>query len=319
MKLFLKGVLFFLLPALLLVYPLDIFLSKQLQKSRFHASGEYSTWNDLYNGAINVEVAIYGSSRAWVQIDPMILERQLNKSAYNFGIDGHNFWLQYLRHKSFLKHNPKPQTIIISVDIFTLQKRPNLFNANQFLPYMLHNEEIEYYTSSYEGFSSHDYNIPLIRYLGKFDAIRDALKAFIHRPSPRSGRQKGYKPVKKEWNKDFERAKRQMAYYEVHQDSTSIKLFEEFLVECAADNIEVVMVYAPEYIEGQEFVKGREEVIRLYESFSEKYAVKFLNYSDDELCFDKKYFFNATHLNKRGAELFTQKLADDINANLSRL
>ncbi len=304
---------------LLLVYPMDWFISSQLQKSRSHASGEFTTWNDLYAGNINADLAIYGSSRAWVQIDPAILEKELNKLAYNFGIDGHNFWLQYFRHKLFLKNNPKPRCIVISVDIFTLQKRPNLFNANQFLPYMLLDDEVYDYTKSYEGFRSSDYHIPLIRYLGRFDAIRDALKAFMKTPNPKTGRQKGYKPEDVEWNNDFERVKRQMDFYEVEQDTTSIELYDKFLQECKDDNIEVIMIYAPEYIEGQDFVRGRDKVIKMFRDFSKKYAIRFIDYSDHELCFDKKYFYNATHLNKRGAQIFSKQLAKDLKAQISEL
>ncbi|MBE2208298.1 MAG: hypothetical protein IAE84_11975, partial [Saprospiraceae bacterium] len=73
------------------------------------APGEFEVWNDIYNSNVNCDIAIYGSSRAWVHIDPKILSHILQLNVYNFGIDGHNFWLQYLRHIEFLKYNPKPK------------------------------------------------------------------------------------------------------------------------------------------------------------------------------------------------------------------
>lgn len=110
MKKFVRRLLYFFVPPILVLLPIDIYLSKGLKNTSL-AAAEYEVWNDLFYNNISPEVAIYGSSRAWVHIDPMIIEDSLGLSAYNFGIDGHNFWLQYYRHKNLLK-NTTPKTII---------------------------------------------------------------------------------------------------------------------------------------------------------------------------------------------------------------
>ena len=93
-------------------------------------------------------MAIYGSSRAWLHIDPEIIEDSLDLTSYNFGIDGHNFRLQYLRHLEYLRKNNKPHIILHSIDIFTLQYEHDLFHMEQFLPFMLWNNNIRKYTSN---------------------------------------------------------------------------------------------------------------------------------------------------------------------------
>ena len=148
----------------------DYFISNNHKKNHKYP-GEIEVWNDIYAGNINSEIAIYGSSRAWVHIDPSILEDSLNLKAYNFGIDGHNFWLQYLRHKEYLKYNNAPKIILLSVDVFSLQKRKDLYELNQFLPFMLWNKNIIKFTSSYNGFTYKDYYFPLLRYKGKIRKI----------------------------------------------------------------------------------------------------------------------------------------------------
>ncbi|MDD5185877.1 MAG: hypothetical protein PHS84_11510, partial [Paludibacter sp.] len=40
--------------------------------------------------------------------------------------------------------------------------------------------------------------------------------------------------------------------------------------------------------------------------------VEFLDYSLDPVFNDKNYFYNASHLNKKGAEMFTLKLANKL-------
>ena len=49
-----------------------------------------------------------------------------------------------------------------------------------------------------------------------------------------------------------------------------------------------------------------------YQSFADKYDFPVLNYTYDSLSYDTDYFYNATHLNKKGAEIFTSQLAMDL-------
>lgn len=312
MKLFLYKVAVFLLPAVLLLYPLDMLISHSLLRSGSFAEGEYLVWNDIKQGSVNAQLLIYGSSRAWVQFSAAILQDSLGLSAYNMGIDGHNFGLQYFRHTEFLRGNPKPEIIIQEVDIFSLQKRPDLYNYAQFLPYMLWNKEIRRNTSSYAGFSSWDFYAPLIRYCVEYEAFAESIKQLCCAKSSPPSRHLGYRGINLAWSNDLALARSKMDSYEVVPDTATCVLFDTFLAECRENGIRVVLVYPPEYIEGQQFVKNRAEVIDRYRHIARRHELLFLDYSDDSLCFDKQYFYNALHLNKRGSELFTATLAHDL-------
>jgi hypothetical protein len=311
MSRFLLRISFFIVPIMLVMFPLDYFISKYLAKSTDFAYGEMNVWNDIYTSNVNSDLVIYGASRAWVFISPKIIEDSLNISSYNLGIDGQNFWLQYLRHKELLKYNNKPKQIIVSVDWATLHKNSDLYNYEQFLPYLLWNKDIKEYTDSYNGFSTFDYYIPLIRYCGEISSIKAAFKSFINYNTDTS-RIKGYKGVDRDWNNDLDKAKSEIEPFNVTLDSASVQLFEQFIMECQKDNIKLMLVYAPEHIEGQEFVINREEIIAKYQYFADKYNLQFLDYSNDEMCTQKQYFYNSQHINKRGAELFTNKLLQYI-------
>ena len=280
---------------------MDLLLSKFLAT---HANGDTQVWNDVYSGKINVEIAIYGSSRAYRHINPQILHDRLDKTAYNFGISGHNFWLQYLRNLVFQNNNPPPDVIIHSVDINTLQKRPDLYDEGQFLPFMLWNKEIYDYTHQYEGFSKFDYSVPMLRYAKRGNVI--LLSLFDER------RNQGYLAQNRKWNHDMENARAQQDFYEILYDQPTLELYDRFLSECREKNIQVIMVYTPEYIEGQEFVKNRDELIARFRAIAEKHALIFLDYSSDPMSFDKQYFYNALHMNQDGAEIFTKQLAEDL-------
>ena len=312
MKKFIKHFLLFSLPLLVLSYFLDVFISMNLKKSNSFAQKEFSTWNAIIDGKVNSDILIYGSSRAWVHFNSTMMSDSLQIPTYNLGIDGHNFWLQYLRHKMVLERNTKPKVILVSVDMFSLQKRKDLYNSEQFLPYMLWNRDIKNATSSYEGFVSADYLIPLIRYYGKKKEIETAIRFYSGHLSNPICRVRGYQGRNESWNTDFDKAKLTMKKYEAKLDPETIILFEKFIAECKKQNIKLIFVYAPEYIEGQIFTKNRGEVLSLYTNYSQKYNIPFYDYSNDAISYQKKYFYNTVHMNKTGAELFTAKLIDTL-------
>ena len=319
MKKFTKKIIYFILPILISATVLDKGISYLLSQAK-EEPGNFEVWSDVYkeNSNANSDIAIHGSSRSWVHINPKIISDSLHLTSYNFGMDGHNLWLQYLRHLELLKNHKKPKIIIFSVDAFTLQKRPDLYQSNQYLPYMLWNENIIKYTSSYVGYTATDYYIPLMRYAGQTEAVKSALKVLINRGQQTNYRTNGYRGIDEQWSSDFDKAKENLKYYEIKVDPNSAKLFENFIKQCKVKNIELIFVYTPEYIEGQKFVKNRKNIIDIYQNLSEKYRVPFYNYSNDSICLDKSYFYNASHLNKKGSELFSKKFAHDLKSRAEK-
>ena len=290
---------------------MDILISNGLKKGN-SAWGEYNTWNDIYAGDVNAQLLVYGSSRAWRHIDPEIIENKTGIPSYNLGIDGHNFWLQHLRHKTFLKFNTKPEYIILSVDIWSLKKSEELYNAEQFLPYMLLDNDIVDYTESYKGFSKLDYYVPLMRFIGNKNAVVESVENLFSLRMPKPKRKKGYRGWDGVWNTDFDKVKQKMKFFEAIPDPKLINLLNDFLSECKEKNIQVILVYTPEYIEGQNFTKNRKEIISLFDSIGNKNNIPFLDYSDNIMCSKKEFFYNASHLNKSGAEVFTSLLINDL-------
>ncbi|WP_323788703.1 hypothetical protein [Psychroserpens sp.] len=316
MKKFILKIVVFAIPILLLAYGLDVYLSNNLRKSNTFAHLEYPIWNDVLEGNLNADILIHGSSRAWVHFDPKILEDVLQLTAYNLGVDGHTFNMQYLRHKLALKYNDKPQMIIHSVDATTLQKG-DFFNSEQILPYMLWEKDFQEFTSEYESYSYFDYNLPLLRYYSQTEAISTAFKMNMSSNNNPQIRVKGYQGQERTWNSDFDKAKKLMKGFEVKIDETLKMKFDRYLKDCKANNIEVVLVYAPLYSEGKAFIKNEEVLINTYQKFAETYGFAFFDFTNDDICNDKAYFYNARHMNKLGAELFTKKLATKIKTEIN--
>lgn len=311
MNKFLNKILKYLLVLLFLAYPMDIIVSFLLKNT--HANpGEYEVWNDIYDANIDCDLAIYGSSRAWRHVDPSIIELELKLSAYNFGMDGQNFWLQYLRHLKFIEYNFPPTTILLCVDTFSLDEPSGPYNRGQFLPYMFMDGQIFNYTHPNQDFHKLDYFVPILRFLNEplqmfftFNEIFSADNTIIFR-------NKGYRARTSEWNDDFLIAKSKMESYKAKIDPASKKLFERFIQECDSLDIQLILAYTPEYIDGQNFISNRSEIVEMFSNYARENDLIFLDYSSDSICLDKSNFYNSTHLNRRGATKFTKKLARDL-------
>lgn len=292
----------------LLAYPADIFLSHRLKNSNAYAAGELETWKDLVDHRIQADIVIYGSSRACHHIDPAVLKDSLGVPAYNLGITGHRFEFHKLRH-DILMEGKQPKTIIYSLDLFTLQTRTDLYNPDQFLPYIRTHRKISNVAENYEGYTPADYTLPLIRYYGKKEAIVHIFKSLFRKKLPPS-RTNGFQGLNRAMPIDFGG----LRSGEITVDEPTLKAFENFLLDCKSKNIEVVLVYTPEFIEAQELTKNREEIISLYRGISKRTGVPFIDYSDHPINFQKEKFADRLHLNAQGAREFSAILAQDIRA-----
>lgn len=305
MKKFIFKLLVAFLPIVVIAYPLDSFISHYS-----YYGPDSQILNDLYGGKAKCDIAIYGSSRA-SNINPNVIKDTLGKATYSFGIGGQNIWIQTLRHSEFIKYNGKPKLIIFSIDMRTLLQRTDTHLPNQFLPFALRNENISRYASSYKNYKESDYYIPLLRYTGQWKAFESTLHSMFnsnHKPGIKLIN--GYYGHDKQWGaQPVKLDKVRLDTYNRNFAPESIQLFERFLRSCAAENINVILVYTPEYVESVENISSRNGKFDIIRKLAAKHNITFLDYSKDELSYKKDLFYDAFHMNKRGAELFTSKLA----------
>ncbi len=279
----------------------------------------FSEWNDIYKGIINADMIIAGSSRAWVHVSPFILDSTLHLNSYNLGLDGHNFQTQYVRHKFYEKYNTRPATIIYCIDLFTLSPDNELFMPEQFAPY-LHDSIIREGIKNHQGFSTIDFFNPFTKYLFNYRHIAIGFLEFFDVKHFKSEKYKGFKAKDKKWDNSFERAKMNRPNgWTVPMDQKLISAFESYLRECKQKGIKVILVYTPEYVEGQKLIKNRHEIIAMYQKLSKSHGIPFFDYSGDKICGSKHYFYNSQHLNRQGAELFSVQLASDLKKHLHPL
>ncbi len=316
MKIFIKNILYFIIPLLIVILLFDFIISKNLSECKSISHGEMGVWNDIYKRKIKAEIAVYGSSVACFQVNSGLVKKETGLETYNFGIEGHNFFLQYLRHKLYMKYNKKPKFIIYIIEPYFLSFNKELFSLEQFLPNIREPEVVDF-TSQMEGLRWYDYFIPLIRYYGKTNEITDAFKNIIGLRENSYIRKKGFYGQKLTWDRTYlTYVKSTTDCYKKNIDIKSLNLFKKFISECKKDKIKLFFISPPVQKEGQSLICGKSKFDHLIKNIALKNKITYIDYFNDSICNDTNLFFNARHLNYKGANIFTHKIILDINKSL---
>lgn len=263
---------------------------------------KYAVWNDILHTDINADVLIMGNSRAWCMYSTQIFDSVLHVNSYNVGMDGSCFNRQRMRYDIYRHYqHRKPDMIIQNVDFFTLEHTVG-YEREQFMPYMIY----PYFRGRViqeESFSLAELYIPMYRYY--MSNVYDDYNQFDYRLN------KGFYAADREWDRySLEEAEP----YNAIVDSTTLCQFEEYIDQTKQENIHLVFVIAPVYKEATKVVLNNMEIGQLYRDLSDKYGVTLLDYTNMLICEDTSFFYNATHLNRRGAETFSIQLANDIDS-----
>ncbi len=280
---------------------LDVAISHKLRNCD---AAPYMCWDVVYNDTVNYDIVINGSSRAYVQYNPFILDSVLGYKTYNFGMDGSSINRQIIKYQTYCRiHNTHPKLLIQNIDLLVLRITKG-YEREQFLPFFFYDNQMIDDFDKYEDFGFADRHIPLLRYYGYGNKIIPAIRAH-HNVS------KGYA-----YGRNFPwdgSTFRELDTLPIGKDKEAISIFDDFLGEVIASGTDVILVYAPIY-SGVYKKVHKEEMYEIFGKIADEYNIPILNYNEIEMCNDTNMFYNATHLNYTGSKIFTRMLASDIDS-----
>lgn len=306
MKKFLSEILISAIVLLIVAIPTDFLLSQKLKNSHNH---KYTVWNEISQGGMAHDVLIMGSSRAWTQISPRILDSALHISSYNLGIDGSCADRQIPRYNYYRCKNEKPQAIIQIVDWGTTLGATNGYEQNQYFPYF-YDPEMRSIVISEENFPFFDLYVPLLRYI-RHDGLWNSCARAFQSGEDSIVLQKGFRAFNNKWDGTILRTVDTIRF---DKNSTTEQIFKNYLLGCKNDSIKMIFVYPPTYIKATQKVIGMDEIKNTFSKYAALCNAKILDYTNCFLSFDTTFFYNSSHLNRSGAEIFTKMLAHDIDS-----
>ena len=157
-----------------------------------------------------------------------------------------------------------------------------------------------------EDFSEAERYIPLIRYAGYEQVIKEGMG--LSNKLPKLKIYHGFFPCPASWDGTKLERTKEVGF---SKDPEPVAEFRKYLRACNDKGIRVLFVYAPFFSGAQEKMSDStfREMKNTFEDLGKEYDIPILSWWDSPISDDTNYFYNATHLNAYGAELFTFELA----------
>ena len=274
-------------------------------------------WNTIYKGELKTDLVIIGNSRAECHYNSKIIEELTGFKTFNLADEGRPINILIAKWQAYLNYNLKPKILIIDVDYNFLGTANYLYKKWQYLPFY-NKPELKALRRTFKEDYYLDTYMPLYKYRGNnFKYFNDYLKNNVNDSTKFI---KGFFKNNSNWNvEEWHNFKLRTAKQDLHYDfeSTYLKGFEQLEIiidECMQKDITVFLCWSPQY-EGVYYYNkdSRYKVDSVLKDISKNKNIRYFNFDSDDITKDTLNFYNHSHLNFTGANLFSEKLSDSIN------
>ena len=309
MKKFLLKTLGFAALVLVLAFGLDRLICRGLLKMDDYRFQDYGA---MLRGGMDNDILIMGNSRGKSHFDTHVIDSISGKQSFNLGIGGYPVNAQLLKYQLYREHNRKPALIIQNIDYMTIRVMSDVrhqHESEQFFPLVY--DKVMRKELRESGYGFLELNMPLYRFFGYQQVIKNGLMEALHVKHYSRPSYKGFLPEKGQWN-GSELARMKPEQVVLSEEGKA--LFEDYLAQCRADSIQVVLVNSPLYAGAREKLLGYDDARVYFEQVAEKYGCLYLDYTDTPVCYDTTQFVVSVHLNERAAREFSETLMEDLKS-----
>lgn len=309
-KQFIKSLLFFsLLGIMLFILHFAIVLGAKNSQE-----GRVGKINQLMLHKIDKEIMIFGASEGETGIAAPILEEKLDKPTFNLSMDGSNIAQFGDLINEYNSYSTKGRYVVLALGIFSLHDRKLPKSPNWYYPWM----QNDYISKNYLLNSTPEFrrykNFPLYGfvvfnaslYRSSFDGWKTM---FTSRNENTCYDGNGWMPYDLDWGQN--NALQPLTMQKVFLNENVFAQYKNVVQNLNAKGRKVILVFMPSWKGARNYYDGYDELVMKFKSLKGNQNT-FLDYSNAVFSESKDYFYNYTHLNKKGALLFTDILAADI-------
>lgn len=258
---------------------------------------------------VDPEILILGSSIAEAGFNSDSIEIITGKKTFNAALSGRKIADWRPVPYQILEYGENTEVVILDVFINMFDWYSEIYNPQDYYPYLF---------NSYVGSTLSEINNQLSRATKvPFYELTMLNSNYIFNAinSWSTGLKKdhsGFLDYTRNSGSDFN-PKSLKHFVPPQIDLSSEQAYYMLIHEYKIRNIKVYFVAPPLYFEAQEILENYPEVINLVKSIADSTGSEFLDYSNHkEFIYNKSFFFNNTHLNKTGADLFSVMLAKQL-------
>lgn len=252
------------------------------------------------------DFVVAGSSRAYHSVDVPTVERAVEGSGVNVGLNGAAFFEIALVLDRFLAHN-EVRDVLLEVDPFGLDRHwlDDELHANWYLPYMNEPLVAGYLTEYFGPRAFFWHYVPEFKYAEYNDRIGlSSVLRLISHPPPEFDASGG-RLSNNFMTDSMVRAIRDTVYrVDLHRVRGLIRVLDV----AAAHHARVTMFMAPQFTPSARAVRDRDAVLAYYRAIAAQRGITFLAFDDPDIAGDVANFVDATHLNRDGALKFSRRL-----------
>jgi hypothetical protein len=290
MKQFLKTIALFLL----LFFVVDKIFYLKLKELSNRELDKRLEW--ILEGKMNKDILIFGSSRAQHDLYSDAIQDSLKMPTFNLGYRGCNIDFQLFLLKMVLKHNKKPKIIFLTLDDdrefisgknlqFRYDKLFSLVKYQEIINELICRKEVTPLAVTFYSARLGWQRFLKSKAPKKYDNWTPTGTSLLDFTAP-----------------DFDKKRRVAVKYKYKLELLELLLaFKEFQHICQVQHIKLYLLVPPNFAD-----QNKEFVIRM------KSLIVLKNtpfYSENLLDFkDSKYFSDQSHLNKKGAILYTNEI-----------
>lgn len=284
-----------------IVAVVDFFLGKVFHYIQATAGGRTGAEYYVCEKA-NEDVIIMGSSRASHHYVPEIISEKLGVSCFNAGQDGNGIILQYGRWK-MMSERYTPKLLIYDItSAFDLAVNDNMTYVDRLKPFCS-NANVKDYVSSL--FPMERFKALSSMYCYNYKFIEMAFDRLRYGDYKEVG---GYIPLYGHIRSEIVEKGQPEKKTSIETDSVKLYYLEELIKEAKEKGTQVKLVVSPTWMGGYLTADAYFGV----KSLAERYGVQFIEYIDSDICDNPDYFEDSSHLNDKGARLFSEDLVSRL-------
>ncbi len=307
--------LFFVVGALVLDQGLAKGLSPLYRHTLIEGQGEGNKVN--WAVAAKADAYVFGDSRALQHYDPHILQGGTGISFFNAGVAGMGFTYLWMLAE-VLEQNHHARLYVVDINYHSFDHHPNRYTLalKSFAPF---SDQLPGYArvaaeeQKKTGWQPGQYKLALCASYKFNGHLVPVLRQYVLREHP-SGNQ-GYEPTDIFLNDNPQAGQRGKYYSKL--DPVTLQHLVDFVKRSHRKGIDVVFCIGPYYLGGTDFKLWAVEwdYLRITRQLAKVLKVPLIDFNVFQYpeFKDPRYYTNGDHLNRRGAEIFSEKVATHLH------
>lgn len=280
-----------------------------------HYSDDHKKFTELFRNNTSYDILMLGASRVRNHVNPAIIDSVTGYKSYNAGAEAANILEIKMILDAYLTAHPAPKLVVLNLDASTLDIHRQYIG---FYPKYLEFKDIPPVA---ELLHKNRVRVGLYRLLPFLETAEiddynrgNMLKVALgqRKLPPGDFFYKGFESNTTVTMPPSEIPCGSMA--KVAMEGEAIEAFEELIQTCKEQGMAMLFFYAPEYKRSnQKCISNFSGVMNYYDSVAARYSIPFVRHDTLALNDSGALFANVMHLNRKGAEVYSNFFAKQLS------